>query len=136
MKANTAIKGKEVIVEVHNDPGSGAEVLEVLGQAKINVIAMVGYGSMVSEETAWMHMLCDNPVAAKRALQGKGYSVELNSVLLISMVNLPGQMANVLNKAGAKKVNVDYSYGAAIGRSGITVLATPNLVKAYNAINA
>lgn len=134
--ADTATKGKELVVEIKNDPGAAAGVLEVLGAAKINVGAMCGYGSERRKKAAFLHVICPDAAKAKGVLAKAGYKSSTNNVLLVRVSNRPGKMAQVLQAAAAKGVNLDYAYGSTIGKAGLVVLATRNLVKAMNIINA
>lgn len=133
--AEIATKGKELIVDISNEPGAAAGVMEILGAAKVNVTAMVGHTSTTAPAGGWFHVLCADPAAAKKVLSKAGYKSKINNVLLLTVSNRPGKMAAVLNVAKEIGVNFDYAYGSASGRAGVAVFATKNLAKAVTAIN-
>ena len=131
-----AIKEKELIIDIKNRPGAASEVLAILAQEKINVTAMVGYCSPSAKTKAWLHVLCKDPVAAKKALTREKYKSKFGDVVVINVPNRLGYMAAVMDKAASKNVNFEHAYGSTIGKTGIVVLGTRTAAKAVKAFNA
>lgn len=131
-----ATRGKEVVVEIKNDPGAGAEVMDALGAARINVTAMVAYTEGTKrKKKAWIHLFCTDPAGAKKLLTKAGYKSRQNNVLVLNVPNRPGKMADVLHRAAEKKVDFEYAYGSTTGRAGFAVFYTRTIAKAIRAIN-
>ncbi|MCZ7583627.1 MAG: hypothetical protein M5R36_10025 [Deltaproteobacteria bacterium] len=127
-------KGKEVIVEVPNTPGAAADVLDALGEAKINVYGMVGYADLADSSRGWVHLVCKDAHEARKVLSQAGFRAQVKDVLVANVNNKPGQLADMMKKAAGRGVNLDHLYGSAVGKTGVIVFSTRNLGRAMKAL--
>ena len=91
---------KEITVKLANSPGALARVGQVLGDERINMLAMAVDGS------GTLRMVVDNPLHAAGTLREQHYNVEERDVLYTTMPNEPGSMGRAL------KLLADADYGA------------------------
>jgi len=101
---------KELTVRLANSPGTLGRVAQVLGEARINILAM-------SLDTAGaLRLVVDNPLHAAGTLREQHYQVEERDVLYTTMPNEPGALARAVSIAAEAGVNLEYVYGSGIDR--------------------
>jgi hypothetical protein len=101
---------KELTVRLANSPGTLGRVAQVLGEARINILAM-------SLDTAGaLRLVVDNPLHAAGTLREQHYQVEERDVLYTTMPNEPGALARAVRVAAEAGVNLEYVYGSGIDR--------------------
>ena len=117
---------KELTVRLANSPGSLGRVAKVLGDARINILAMSldGAGSL--------RFVTDNPLHAAGELREQHYQVNERDVLYSSLSNEPGSLGKTLKLLTDAGVNVDYAYASGIDRVSMVavVIAVPDAQKA------
>ncbi len=98
---------EQLSVFLENQPGRLAQMCRVLGDAGVNMRAM-----MVAEtgEYGVVRVLCDTPHRARRVLDEAGFSATLTDVVAIEVPDRPGGLADVLEVLGRAGVNVEYAY--------------------------
>jgi len=97
-------KVKELFVVVDNSPGAIGRLCGELALAKINIEA-IG----VFQDVAKLYV--SDLEKAKKLLDKKGYEVEVNEVLKVTLANKPGDLAVVTSRLGNAGINIDYCYG-------------------------
>lgn len=98
---------EQVSVFLENKSGRLAELTRVLGDAGINMRAL-----MVADTSEFgvVRIVCDRPHEAVRALEGVGFGASLTDVVAIEVPDRPGGLADVLDVLGAEGLNVEYAY--------------------------
>jgi hypothetical protein len=98
---------KQLTVFLENSPGRLARLTRSLGDAGVNMRAL-----MVADtaEFGVVRIICDRPDDAKRALEESGFSVSVTDVIAVEVPDRPGGLADVLEILGAEGMNVEYAY--------------------------
>ena len=112
-----------------NRPGALADLLDVLSDNEINVLAL----SVVdTAEHGLVRFVVDGPDVAQTALEHCGMPFGVSKILAIELSNTPGALGELARRLAKAKINIDYVYGSALG-SGETAFAlvgVSNLSKA------
>lgn len=120
----------DLTVVLENRPGALAALGEALGEAGINIRAMTG---SQFEGKGAVHILVDNPDAARSALQSAGLDVrQEREVLLYEAEDRPGMLGEVAGKIADAGVNIDLIYKAT---QTMLVIGADDLEKARAALD-
>jgi hypothetical protein len=101
---------KEITVKLANSPGALSRVAQLLGNARINMLAVS------IDPSGHLRMVVDNPLHAAGTLREQHYSVEERDVLYTSMPNEPGALGRALKLLADAGINVEYAYASGIDR--------------------
>lgn len=101
---------RELTVRLANSPGTLGRVAQVLGNERINMLAM----SLDASGT--LRLVVDNPLHAAGALREQHYQVEERDVLYATMPNEPGSLGRVVKMLAEAGINLDYAYASGIDR--------------------
>lgn len=98
---------KQLTVFLENSPGRLARLTRALGDAGVNMRAL-----MIADtaEFGVVRIICDRPDVAKSALEDSGFSVNVTDVIAVAVPDHPGGLADVLEVLGAEDLNVEYAY--------------------------
>lgn len=98
---------EQVSVFLENKSGRLAELTRVLGDAGVNMRAL-----MVADtaEFGVVRVICDGPRRAAEVLEGAGFGASLTEVIAVAVPDRPGGLADVLEALGAAGINVEYAY--------------------------
>ena len=98
---------KQLTVFLENSPGRLAALTRAIGDAAINMRAL-----MVADtaEFGVVRIICDDPDLAQSALESAGYGVTVTDVIAVVVPDRPGGLADVLEVLGAAGINVEYAY--------------------------
>ncbi len=109
----------QLTVFLPNEPGNLAELARVLGDAGIQMHAL-----MVADTADFgiVRIICDTPRRASQALEAEGFRAATTQVLAVEVDNVPGGLAKVLAKLAAVRLNIEYAYCASIGTRTVDVL--------------
>ena len=109
----------QLTVFLPNEPGTLAQMASVLGEADIQMHAL-----MVADTTDFgiVRVICDTPHAAAQVLARKGYRAATTEVAAIEVDNVPGGLASVLVRLADVRLNVEYAYCASIGDKTVDML--------------
>ncbi len=111
---------KELVVPVPNRPGELAKVAEVLADNNIN-IKSIATESLGRSEVYIKIISNGDAKDAARVLQEKGkYKVQVNPLLIVSLVDRPGELAKIAKALATLGVNVNsvYVVGNETGKNG------------------
>jgi hypothetical protein len=97
----------QLSVFLANEPGTLAEVCELLSRERINI-----YGLTVSDTSdhSVVRMVTSDAPRASHLLGERGVLVIENKVLLLENANKPGQFGAVARKLAKAKINIEYAY--------------------------
>ena len=101
---------KELTVRLANSPGTLGRVAQVLGNERINMLAMS------VDAAGALRMIVDNPLHAAGSLREQHYQVEERDVLYATMPNEPGTLGRVVKMLADAGINLDYAYATGIDR--------------------
>jgi hypothetical protein len=119
----------DLTVILENRPGTLADMSEALGKAGININGVCGFPC---EGKGVIHILVDDAIAARRALEGAGLDVRgERQVLVLGVGNRPGQLGDVCRRIANAGANVDLVYVAA---DNLLVIGADDLGKARAAV--
>jgi len=117
---------RELTVKLANSPGTLARVSEVLGGARINMLAMS------VDPSGALRMVVDNPLHAAGTLREQHYQIEERDVLYAVVPNEPGSLGRVLKQLSEAGINLEYAYATGIDRVPMVavVLGVPDAQRA------
>jgi hypothetical protein len=113
-------KVKQLTVSLENRPGALAQMAQVLADAKVNLVALLGStaGSQGSAQ-----VVVDQIGKAKKALDKAGMSYTEGTLEQFELNNKPGVLAEVVGKLAKKGINIDSAYATTpIGGKKATLL--------------
>lgn len=98
---------EQVSVFLQNEPGRLARLARSLGDAGINMHAL-----MVADTSDFgvVRIICDNPAKAESVLESEGFGASVTPVVAVVMPDRPGGLADVLDALGEAGMNVEYAY--------------------------
>ncbi|TDB39041.1 MAG: amino acid-binding protein [Actinobacteria bacterium] len=98
---------EQVSVFLENKSGRLAELTRVLGDAGINMRAL-----MVADtaEFGVVRLICDRPRHALQVLEASGFGASVTEVIAVAVPDRPGGLADVLESLGSGGLNVEYAY--------------------------
>jgi ACT domain-containing protein len=114
---------QQISVFVENRQGTLIKVLQLLKEAKIQLIA-----STIADTVEYgiYRIICDEPERAHQVLKDAGISVALSEVFSIELDDEPGRAADALEKLSLAGVNISYMYSFLMNGKGKLVFRTDN----------
>jgi hypothetical protein len=97
-------KTKQFIVTVENRPGAVAEIARTLGNAKVNILALLG---RAEETRGTVHLVVDDARRAKKALDESGLTYQETTAEEYELPNKPGALAQCLDTLTARGINLN-----------------------------
>jgi hypothetical protein len=125
-------KTKQFTIAVDNHPGAVAALAKTLGNAKVNILALLGAAQGTG---GTVQLVVDNPRLAKKALDAARVSYQETPAEQYDLPNKPGALANYLEKLQAKGVNLNSIHATAAkgGRTAVVVYTVDAAAKAATA---
>jgi len=122
---------RQLSVFLENKSGRLQELLEVLGNEKINITALT-----IADTTEYgiVRLIVSDPDYGCKLLKAHGFSVSLTEVLSLSVSHEPGSLAKMLKSFSDAKLSIEYMYAFSLGEKAIIVLRTDNRLKAFEII--
>ncbi len=119
-------KARQFTVLCENRPGTLAHGAKVLGDAKLNILAML---VSTAGTEGCVRLVVDKPAKAKKALDGAGVHYTEEAVLHVELRNVPGALAAFAQKLADKCINITAGYQTAVkgSRKASVVLAVSDL---------
>ena len=123
---------RQLSVFLENKSGRLQELLEVLGNEKINITALT-----IADTTEYgiVRLIVSNPEKGCNLLKSSGFSVNLSEVLSLSVSHEPGSLAKMLKSFSDENLSIEYMYAFSLGEKAIIVLRTDNRPKAFEIID-
>ncbi|MFZ5906717.1 MAG: ACT domain-containing protein [Nitrospirota bacterium] len=103
---------KQLSIFSENKPGKLTKITKVLAEEGINILA-VNIAS--SDGFGVIRFIVDKSEAAARKLRQKGFTVSLNEVLAIELVDRPGGLYEVSSVLSTRKINIENAYVLILG---------------------
>lgn len=116
-----------------NKPGTLAKVLRSLSVAKVNILAI---DSSSGHDLNLVRLVTSNTTKARHILEKLGHSVSMNSVLGITILDKPGQLAQIVGSCGKMGININHMYATAAAgdQEALVVLHLSDVEKAERAL--
>ena len=114
----------EFSVNLEDVPGTLGRLGTVLGDAKVNIEAIHGRSH---DGQAWVQFVPDAPERAARALETAGLSWTTRDVLIVRVLDEPGNLGEVALVMSHAGINIDSLY---VTTRGLVVLGVDDLAGA------
>jgi len=98
---------KQFSVFLVNKPGVLAQVTKVIAQAKINILAMT---MTDSSEHGVLRLVGEDADKLRRALASLNLPTTETDVLMVTMANRTGALADVCQRLAEAHINIGYAY--------------------------
>ena len=125
-------KTKQFTIAVEHRAGAVAEIARTLGNAKVNILALLGTAQAAGGA---VHVVVEDAKRAKKALDAAKISYQESSAEELELANKPGALAQYLDKLAGKGVNLNSIYATASkgGKKAVIVYTAEAVVKAATA---
>jgi hypothetical protein len=97
-------KTKQFTISIENHPGAVAEIARTLGNAKVNILALLG---TAQGTTGTVELVVEDARRAKKALDDARLTYRETTAQEFELPNKPGALAECLDKLAAKGVNLN-----------------------------
>jgi hypothetical protein len=111
-------KTKQFTIAVQNEPGVVAGIAKTLGNAKINILALL---AIAHGATGTLELVVDNAARAKKALDDAKITFQETAAEEYELPNKPGALAQCLDRLAAKGINLN-SICATVSKGGKKVV--------------
>jgi hypothetical protein len=127
-------KIKQLTIAVDNQPGAVAEIARTLGNAKVNILALLGTAQGTG---GTVQLVVENAARAKKALDGARIAYQETQAEEYEVPNTPGALAQYLDKLAAKGVNLNSIHVTASkgGKKAVVVYTLAAEAKAAAAVS-
>jgi hypothetical protein len=99
----------ELTVHMANTPSAEDQVLSILADRKINVLALCSCGA---GDRLTSFLVMDEARSGKQALMSTGFNCRINSIAAAQVQSRIGAMAELGNRLKAARVEIIYSYAS------------------------
>ena len=122
---------QQLSVFIENKAGTLLKVLEILKEAKIQLIA-----STIADTVEYgiYRIICSEPMRAYNALKEANISVALSDVFALTLDNQVGRAADAIKIFSDAKIGITYMYSFLLGDKGILIFRTDNPDRAREVI--
>ena len=110
----------QLSIFVENQPGSLAEVTEILGNAGIDLRAM---SLADTADFGVLRLIVDDAQRALEVLRAARYVVSVTQMLALSIEDAPGSLARVLRILANAGINIEYLYAFITRQQGRAFVA-------------
>ena len=125
-------KTKQFTIAIDNQPGAVAHIARILGDAKVNILALLG----TAQGTAGtVQLVVDDVRRAKRALDAARIAYQETPAEKYDLPNKPGALAKCLDQLAKKGVNLNSIHATAAkgGKKAIVVYTAEAATKTATA---
>jgi hypothetical protein len=128
-------KTKQFTIAIQNQPGAVAEIAKTLGNAKVNILALLGTAQGTSGA---VQLVVDDPRRAKKALDAAKIAYQETAAEEYELPNKPGALSQCLEKLQAKGVNLQSICATATkgGKKAVVVYTADAAVASTKATKA
>jgi hypothetical protein len=115
-------KTKVLTITVQNQPGAVAAIAKALGNAKVNILALLGTAKGAA---GTVHLVVEEAKRAKKVLDEAKFVCQETGAEQRKLANKPGALARHLEKLAAKGVNLSSIHATAVkGKKRTVVIYT------------
>lgn len=127
LKINVMVSVRQLSVFLENKSGRLTEVLEALGNEKINITALT---IADTSEYGILRLIVSDPDRGYQVLKSKGTSVNMTTVLSLLTSSEAGSCAAILNVFSQEGLSIEYMYAFSIGVQSLLFFRTEDRDKA------
>ena len=110
---------KQISIFLENKPGQLAGICRALAQAEINIATL---SLADTAEFGIVRMIVDDHVKGCDVLSAAGFAVRETDIVMATVPNRPGGMAEITAKLDAAGADIEYSYAYALGDGDKAIL--------------
>ena len=110
---------KQISIFLENKPGQLAGICRALAQAEINIATL---SLADTADFGIVRMIVDDHVKGCEVLAAAGFAVRETDVVMATVPNRPGGMAELMAKLDAAGADIEYSYAYALGDGDKAIL--------------
>jgi len=110
---------KQISIFLENRPGQLAEICRVLAKAGINIATL---SLADTADFGIVRMIVDDHIKGCEVLAKAGFTVRETDVVIATVPDRPGGMAELMEKLDRAGVNIEYSYAYALEHGSKAVL--------------
>ena len=121
----------QLSIFIENRSGTLIKVLEVLKEAKIQIVA-----STIADTAEYgiYRLICSEPIRAFDELKKAGIAVAMSDVFAIELDNQPGRAADAIEIFSKAGISITYMYSFLFNGKGILIFRTDNSEQARESI--
>ena len=125
-------KATQLVVPLENRPGELARLCSTLGEARVNITAIL---APEGNKRGKVSLMVEDLAAAREALEGAKIRFSKEEVLEVDVDNRPGAFGEVAGKLAKSKINIDYVYvtTSPYGRARV-IVGVSDVAKALRAL--
>ena len=124
---------RQLSVFLENKTGHLNQILSVLAQKNINIIALTVADS---SDYGILRAIVSDPEKALEALRAEHFTVRVQEILSLEMGAAPGSMSHILDLFTAADICIEYVYAFSFGSKSILIIRTDNSEKAIEIIKS
>ena len=113
------MKVKQISIFIENKPGKLASICRALAADGISIVAL---SLADTADFGIVRMIVDDHVKGCAVLAKAGYAVRETDVVMVTVPDRPGGMAELMEKLDRAGVDIEYSYAYALGQGEKAVL--------------
>ena len=110
---------KQISIFLENKPGQLAEICRALAKADVNIATL---SLADTADFGIVRMIADDHVKGCEVLAKAGFTVRETDVVMVTVPDRPGGMAELMEKLDRAGVNIEYSYAYALGQGDKAIL--------------
>lgn len=122
---------RQLSVFLENKSGRLTEVLETLGNEKINITALT---IADTSEYGILRLIVSDPEKGYQVLKAKGTSVNMTTVLSLAASSEAGSCSSILNVFSEEGLSIEYMYAFSVGSQSVMFFRTEDREKALSII--
>ena len=110
---------KQISIFLENKPGQLASICRALAKENVNIATL---SLADSADFGIVRMIVDDHVRGCEVLEKAGFAVIQTEVVMATVPDRPGGMAEIMQKLDAAGVDIEYSYAYALGSGDKAIL--------------
>ena len=118
---------KQLSIFLENKPGVLGRLCQTFAKEKVNI---EGLSISDTVDHAVVRLITSNVRKAREILEAAGVLVVETDVIVLTLADKPGMLAQVAGKLAKAKINIEYAYGTTEATGGQLVLRVSDAKKA------
>lgn len=124
---------QQLSVFIENKSGRLYEVMQILGDANINVSAL---SIADTSDYGIVRLIVTNPELALKLLKEQDFSVQKTPVICCKVPNTPGGLKRLLNYLTKDDISIEYMYAFSASDDACIILKTEDCQKAIDCLSS